>query len=101
VLRGSGACWELRKTQPADVDDRIYVDVLLAHGKIDTIIIKLLSPEMLELMHHLQFRADFFFKVDDDVIVNVPALVAYLEPRRQRGNLYMVRAASHIAQGCC
>ena len=42
----------------------------------------------------MQFRADFYFKVDDDVIVNVPALVAYLEPRRQHGNLYMVRPAA-------
>ncbi len=52
-----------------------------------------LSSKTLKLFGKLpdKFRADFYFKVDDDVIVNVPALIAYLEPRRQQGNLYMVR----------
>ena len=54
-----------------------------------------LSSKTVKLFSKLpgKFRADFYFKVDDDVIVNVPALVAYLEPRRQHGNLYMVRGA--------
>lgn len=30
-------------------------------------------------------------QVDDDVIVNVKALAAYLRERRTHGNLYMVR----------
>ena len=55
-----------------------------------------LSSKTVKLFGKLpgKFRADFYFKVDDDVIVNVPALVAYLEPRRQHGNLYMVRTES-------
>lgn len=53
-----------------------------------------LSSKTVKLFSKLpgKFRADFYFKVDDDTIVNVPALVAYLEPRRQHGNLYMVRS---------
>jgi hypothetical protein len=33
--------------------------------------------------------ADFYFKIDDDVAVNVPALAAYLAAARGRGNLYL------------
>lgn len=33
--------------------------------------------------------ADFYFKIDDDVAVNVPALASYLAARRGRGNLYL------------
>ena len=34
--------------------------------------------------------ADFYFKVDDDVAVNVDALADYLDARRTQGNLYLV-----------
>ena len=34
--------------------------------------------------------ADFYFKVDDDVAVNVAALTSYLQQRRTQGNLYLV-----------
>lgn len=34
--------------------------------------------------------ADFYFKVDDDVAVNVEAVESYLKERRNQGNLYMV-----------
>ena len=34
--------------------------------------------------------ADFYFKIDDDVAVNVDALADYLEAHRTQGNLYMV-----------
>ncbi|KAL4427755.1 hypothetical protein ABPG75_001844 [Micractinium tetrahymenae] len=33
--------------------------------------------------------ADFYFKIDDDVAVNIPALAGYLRERRARGNLYL------------
>lgn len=33
--------------------------------------------------------ADFYFKIDDDVAVNVPAMAAYLAARRGQGNLYL------------
>lgn len=35
--------------------------------------------------------ADFYFKIDDDVGVNVRALAEYLAERRSQGNLYLVR----------
>lgn len=35
--------------------------------------------------------ADFYFKIDDDVAVNVEALASYLQQRRSQGNLYLVR----------
>lgn len=38
--------------------------------------------------------ADFYFKIDDDVAVNVDALADYLEAHRTQGNLYMVRVPS-------
>ncbi|EFN59688.1 hypothetical protein CHLNCDRAFT_133227 [Chlorella variabilis] len=34
-------------------------------------------------------HADFYFKIDDDVAVNVQALSDYLRERRQQGNLYL------------
>ena len=34
--------------------------------------------------------ADFYFKIDDDVGVNVVALAGYLDERRSQGNLYLV-----------
>ena len=34
--------------------------------------------------------ADFYFKIDDDVAVNVDALADYLDARRSQGNLYLV-----------
>lgn len=34
--------------------------------------------------------ADFYFKIDDDVAVNVDALADYLDARRTQGNLYLV-----------
>eukprot|EP00891_Asterochloris_glomerata_P007456 jgi/Astpho2/7456/e_gw1.00114.96.1_t len=33
--------------------------------------------------------ADFYFKIDDDVAVNVDALADYLDERRTQGNLYL------------
>lgn len=42
--------------------------------------------------------ADFYFKVDDDVAVNVDALADYLDARRTQGNLYLVSPPSLIVQ---
>ena len=38
-----------------------------------------------------KFDADFYFKIDDDVAVNVDAMAAYLQTKRNQGNLYLVR----------
>ena len=37
--------------------------------------------------------ADFYFKVDDDVAVNIDAMETYLTAQRKHGNLYLVRHA--------
>lgn len=38
--------------------------------------------------------ADFYFKVDDDVAMNVGAMAEYLQSKRTQGNLYLVRVVS-------
>jgi len=35
------------------------------------------------------FDADFYFKIDDDVVVNIPELADYLDKKRSQGNLYL------------
>ena len=51
--------------------------------------------------------ADFYFKIDDDVAVNVDALADYLDARRTQGNLYLVGscfqtfASMHHVLHCC
>lgn len=40
--------------------------------------------------------ADFYFKIDDDVAVNVDALADYLDARRTQGNLYLVGSCQHV-----
>lgn len=37
----------------------------------------------------LSVNADFFFKVEKDVVLNLDKLVEFLEPKRDKGNLYM------------
>ena len=43
--------------------------------------------------------ADFYFKIDDDVAVNVDAMATYLTQRRNQGNLYLVRSPGNGARG--
>ena len=52
--------------------------------------------------HCLQVDADFYFKIDDDVAVNVDALADYLDERRTQGNLYLVSVQMQFASwsGC-
>ena len=42
-----------------------------------------------------KFDADFYFKIDDDVAVNVDAMATYLQAKRNQGNLYLV--SNHMA----
>ncbi len=37
-----------------------------------------------------KFDADFYFKIDDDVAVNIDAMATYLQAKRNQGNLYLV-----------
>lgn len=39
-----------------------------------------------------KYEADFYFKIDDDVAVNIDAMAAYLAAKRNQGNLYLVSA---------
>ncbi|KAL4449403.1 hypothetical protein ABPG77_007047 [Micractinium sp. CCAP 211/92] len=50
-----------------------------------------LSRKTARLFSHMSGAvvADFYFKIDDDVAVNVPALADYLRERRAKGNLYL------------
>ncbi|CAL8462361.1 g1894 [Coccomyxa elongata] len=36
-----------------------------------------------------KYDADFYFKIDDDVAVNIDAMAAYLAAKRNQGNLYL------------
>ena len=49
--------------------------------------------------HCLQVDADFYFKIDDDVAVNVDALADYLDERRTQGNLYLVSVRMQFVAG--
>ena len=68
--------------------DIVRVDVVDTYGDLSLKTLKLFAtlPSKIE--------ADFYFKIDDDVAVNVDAMAQYLKSRRNQGNLYMVR------QGC-
>ena len=46
-----------------------------------------------------KYDADFYFKIDDDVAVNVDALAAYLAAKRNQGNLYLVRRRAASTPG--
>lgn len=47
-----------------------------------------------------KYDADFYFKIDDDVAVNIDAMANYLNAKRNQGNLYLV---SRLAESprCC
>lgn len=66
-------------------NDIIRVNAVDSHANLSEKTLKLFS------LLSERFRAHFYFKVDDDVAVNVEALTAYLNERRGQGNLYMVR----------
>eukprot|EP00887_Chlorella_sp_A99_P003159 scaffold9.g3159.t1 len=67
---------------------RLYGDVMRL-DMVDTYAD--LSLKTLHLFGRISAKvpADFYFKIDDDVAVNVDALADYLEERRGQGNLYM------------
>ncbi len=41
-----------------------------------------------------KYDADFYFKIDDDVAVNIDAMANYLAAKRNQGNLYLVSPLS-------
>ena len=64
--------------------DIVRVDVVDTYGDLSLKTLKLFAtlPSKID--------ADFYFKVDDDVAVNVDAMAQYLGERRSQGNLYLV-----------
>lgn len=64
--------------------DIVRVDVVDTYGDLSLKTLKLFAtlPSKID--------ADFYFKIDDDVAVNVDALAHYLRERRTQGNLYVV-----------
>ena len=71
--------------------DIVRLDVVDSYDDLSRKTLKMLSvlPEKID--------ASFYFKVDDDVAVNIDALEIYLSGQRNQGNLYMVRPiSSHI-----
>ena len=51
-----------------------------------------LSKKTLKMFSVLPQKIDahFYFKVDDDVAVNIDAMEAFLQEKRNQGNLYLV-----------
>ena len=81
--------------QRDDPDERRLKQEMDAHGDImrldmvDTYADLSLKTLKLFTVLPQKWDADFYFKIDDDVGVNVPALADYLKSRRSQGNLYL------------
>ena len=94
------ACCSARSEQKDDPDELRIQEEIKAYGDIlrldmvDTYAD--LSLKTLKMFSVLpaKYDADFYFKIDDDVAVNVDALAAYLAAKRNQGNLYLVRCAA-------
>lgn len=70
-------------------ENKKYGDIL----RIDTLdTYEALSAKTIKMFTILPdlIKADFYFKVDDDVAVNTDALITYLKGKRGQGNLYTV-----------
>ena len=89
--------WVVRSEQKDDPDELRIQEEIKAYGDIlrldmvDTYAD--LSLKTLKMFSVLpaKYDADFYFKIDDDVAVNVDALANYLAAKRNQGNLYLVR----------
>lgn len=57
-----------------------------------------LSKKTLKMFTVLPQKIDayYYFKVDDDVAVNIDAMEAFLQERKNQGNLYLVRSDSQL-----
>ena len=104
LLRISGNAWSLTwacedcSEQKDDPDEAKLLDEMKAYGdiwRIDMVDTYAdLALKTLKMFSILPARvdADFYFKVDDDVAMNVGAMAEYLQSKRTQGNLYLVRA---------
>ncbi|KDD74030.1 galactosyltransferase, partial [Helicosporidium sp. ATCC 50920] len=71
------------RAEAQEFGDILRLDVVDAYGVLSAKTLALF--ESLPRMHD----ADFYFKIDDDVAVNVPAFVGWLETRRSEQDLYV------------
>lgn len=92
----------MRSEQKDDPDElriqeeiKLYGDILRL-DMVDTYAD--LSMKTLKMFSVLpaKFDADFYFKIDDDVAVNIDAMANYLQAKRNQGNLYLVRRLSGL-----
>jgi Galactosyltransferase len=89
----------LRSEQAADRDaELLRAEVLEFNDIIRLDVVDTYSDLPLKTLHLFsvmpqRFDADFYFKVDDDIALNVGALADFLAARRTQGNLYMVGLA--------
>ena len=93
--------------QKDDPDEAKLLDEMKAYGdiwRIDMVDTYAdLALKTLKMFSILPARvdADFYFKVDDDVAMNVGAMAEYLQSKRSQGNLYLVcNPAQKVHQAC-
>ena len=90
---GPERCRSEQKDDPDELrvqeEIKLYGDILRL-DMVDTYAD--LSMKTLKMFSVLpaKFDADFYFKIDDDVAVNIDAMAAYLQAKRNQGNLYLV-----------
>ena len=72
------------KAEMQQYGDIVRIDMVDTYADLSMKTLRMFSilPQKIE--------ADFYFKIDDDVAVNVDALADYLDARRSQGNLYLV-----------
>eukprot|EP00884_Botryococcus_braunii_P009240 jgi/Botrbrau1/18317/Bobra.0179s0045.1 len=71
------------KKEMEEFDDILRLDHVEAYKSLAAKTLKLFSVLVTE------FDADFYFKLDDDIAVNVYTMADYLAPLRTRGNLFL------------
>lgn len=71
------------RAEAEEFGDIVRIDMIDTYADLSMKTLKMFSvlPEM--------WDASFYFKIDDDVAVNVPALTDYLAQRAGQGNLYL------------
>ena len=99
VLSPALSCCSEQKDDPDEVNlraemqqygDIVRIDMVDTYADLSMKTLRMFSilPQKID--------ADFYFKVDDDVAVNVDALADYLEAHRTQGNLYMVSSQTQL-----
>ena len=71
------------KEEEQEYNDILRLDVEDTYENLSAKTLQIFS----ELPH--RFQADFYFKVDDDIVVNLEELASYLRLRRSHPNLYL------------